>query len=53
MSSDLGQLEDVAIFDDSSNIIKQGLEEVYHLQKGHTHITATAFEIALKKLNSK
>jgi glutamate dehydrogenase/leucine dehydrogenase len=53
MSSDLGQLEDAAIFDDSSNIIKQGLEEIHQIHKGHTHITATAFEIALKKLNAQ
>jgi hypothetical protein len=52
MSNDLGHLDDNAIFNDSSDTIKKGLEEIYHIHQGQTQITASAFDIALKKLNA-
>lgn len=52
MSNDLGHLDDNAIFNDSSETIKKGLEEIYHIHQGQTQITASAFDIALKKLNA-
>ncbi len=52
MSTDLHQLDDQAIFDDSSETIKKGLEEIFAVHTAKTHITAAAFDIALKKLNS-
>jgi glutamate dehydrogenase/leucine dehydrogenase len=52
MSNDLGHLDDNAIFNDSSETIKKGLEEIYHIHQGQTQITAAAFDIALKKLNA-
>jgi glutamate dehydrogenase/leucine dehydrogenase len=52
MSTDLHQLDDQAIFDDSSLTIRKGLEEIHEVHSAKTNITAAAFDIALKKLNS-
>jgi glutamate dehydrogenase/leucine dehydrogenase len=52
MSTDLHQLDDQAIFDDSSLTIRKGLEEIHAVHTAKTNITAAAFDIALKKLNS-
>jgi glutamate dehydrogenase/leucine dehydrogenase len=52
MSTDLHQLDDKAIFDDSSLTIRNGLEEIHEVHSAKTNITAAAFDIALKKLNS-
>jgi glutamate dehydrogenase/leucine dehydrogenase len=52
MSTDLHQLDDKAIFDDSSLTIRKGLEEIHEVHSAKTNITAAAFDIALKKLNS-
>ncbi|GAA4237144.1 Glu/Leu/Phe/Val dehydrogenase dimerization domain-containing protein [Postechiella marina] len=44
------QMTDEAIFNDTSNKIKEALEKVYKNNKSKTEISATAFEIALKQL---
>ena len=44
------QMTDEAIFNDTSNRIKEALENVYQKQKSKTEISATAFEIALNQL---
>ncbi len=44
------QMTDEAIFNDTSNIIKEALEKVYNKNKSKTGISATAFEIALSQL---
>jgi glutamate dehydrogenase/leucine dehydrogenase len=43
-------MQDKAIFDDTSNIIKNAIQKVYTLNSSKTDICKTAFEIALKKL---
>ncbi|MDG1476454.1 MAG: Glu/Leu/Phe/Val dehydrogenase dimerization domain-containing protein [Vicingaceae bacterium] len=50
MSSDLDQLEDTAIFEDTSNIIKEALIKAHAKNSDKKHIAKTAFEIALKQL---
>jgi glutamate dehydrogenase/leucine dehydrogenase len=49
MSSETS-LEDEAIFTDTSNIIKAGLEKTYAVHKDKTGIAKASFEIALKQL---
>ncbi|MEL0454889.1 Glu/Leu/Phe/Val dehydrogenase dimerization domain-containing protein [Flavobacteriaceae bacterium SZ-1-7] len=44
------QMTDEAIFNDTSNRIKEALEKIYNKNKSKTEISATAFEIALKQL---
>ena len=44
------QMTDEAIFNDTSNIIKEALEKVYSKNQLKTEISATAFEIALNQL---
>ncbi len=43
-------MQDKAIFNDTSNIIKNAIQKVYDLNPNKTDICKTAFEIALKKL---
>jgi len=43
-------MQDKAIFDDTSTIIKNAIQKVYNLNSSKTDICKTAFEIALKKL---
>ncbi len=43
-------MQDKAIFEDTSNIIKNAIQKVYDLNANKTDICKTAFEIALKKL---
>ncbi len=43
-------MQDKAIFDDTSNIIKTAIQDIYNLNSSKTNICKTAFEIALKKL---
>ncbi len=43
-------MQDKAIFDDTSNIIKKAIQHIYDLNPNKTDICKTAFEIALKKL---
>jgi glutamate dehydrogenase/leucine dehydrogenase len=50
MSADLGELKDVAIFEDTSNTIKSAIERVYKISTNKTQIAKTAFEVALKQL---
>ena len=50
MSSDLNKLEDKAIFEDTSNIIKEALVKAHAKNASKTHIAKTAFEIALNQL---
>jgi hypothetical protein len=50
MSSDLDKLEDKAIFDDTSSIIKNALIKSHAKNASKTHIAKTAFEIALNQL---
>lgn len=50
MSSDLDELEDASIFEDTSNIIKKALEKSHAVSSSKTKIAKTAFEIALKQL---
>ncbi len=44
------QMTDEAIFHDTSNIIKQAIQNVYDRSSSKTEISKTAFEIALKQL---
>jgi glutamate dehydrogenase/leucine dehydrogenase len=44
------QMTDEAIFNDTSNRIKQALEKVYNRNKSKTGMSATAYEIALEQL---
>ncbi|WP_188375266.1 Glu/Leu/Phe/Val dehydrogenase dimerization domain-containing protein [Winogradskyella haliclonae] len=44
------QMTDDAIFDDTSEVIKKALQDIYTNNKNKTGISATAFEIALKQL---
>jgi len=50
MGNDLGKLEDEAIFEDTSNTIKEALKNVYQISNSKTRISKTAFEVALKQL---
>jgi glutamate dehydrogenase/leucine dehydrogenase len=43
-------MQDKAIFDDTSNIIKQALQKTFKRSASKTKICSTAFEIALKQL---
>jgi len=43
-------MKDKAIFDDTSNIIKNAIQKVHALNSSKTDICKTAFEIALEKL---
>lgn len=43
-------MKDQAIFEDTSNIIKDAIQKVYDKNPNKTDISKTAFEIALKKL---
>ena len=44
------QMTDEAIFNDTSNIIKQAMQKVYNKKQTKTGISETAFEIALDQL---
>ena len=44
------QMTDEAIFNDTSNTIKNAIENAYKINANKTNISATAFEIALKQL---
>ncbi|MEC3906830.1 Glu/Leu/Phe/Val dehydrogenase dimerization domain-containing protein [Tamlana sp. 2201CG12-4] len=44
------QMTDEAIFNDTSNRIRQAIEKVYNKNKSKTGISATAYEIALEQL---
>ena len=44
------QMTDEAIFQDTSNTIKQAIQNVYNRNSSKTEISKTAFEIALKQL---
>ncbi|WP_166966219.1 Glu/Leu/Phe/Val dehydrogenase dimerization domain-containing protein [Yeosuana marina] len=44
------QMTDEAIFNDTSNIIREALEKVYNKKQSKTAISETAFEIALDQL---
>lgn len=44
------QMTDEAIFNDTSNRIKEAIQKVYNKNKSKTGISATAFEIALNQL---
>ena len=50
MSNDIGVIEDEAIFEDTSNTIKDALQNVYNNNNSNERISKTAFEIALKQL---
>jgi glutamate dehydrogenase/leucine dehydrogenase len=50
MSNDLDQLDDEAIFHDTSDIIKQALIKSHKKNSSKYHIAKTAFEIALEQL---
>jgi len=50
MSNDLDQLDDEAIFHDTSEIIKQALIKSHSKNSSKYHIAKTAFEIALEQL---
>lgn len=50
MENDLNELTDSNIFQDTSNTIKQALEESYKVNDSKKHIAKTAFEIALNQL---
>ena len=44
------QMTDDAIFDDTSNIIKEAIRKIYNKSSEKTEISKTAFEIALEQL---
>ena len=44
------QMTDDAIFEDTSNVIKHAIKDVYNKNSSKTNISKTAFEIALKQL---
>ena len=44
------QMTDEAIFNDTSNRIREAIEKVYNKNKSKTEMSATAFEIALNQL---
>ena len=44
------QMTDDAIFNDTSEVIKKAIEDVYENNSGKTNLSKTAFEIALQKL---
>ena len=44
------QMTDDAIFEDTSNVIKEAIQDVYNKNSSKTEISKTAFEIALKQL---
>ncbi|MCF7561215.1 amino acid dehydrogenase [Sabulilitoribacter multivorans] len=44
------QMTDEAIFNDTSNTIREAIEKIYNKNKSKTEISATAFEIALNQL---
>ena len=48
--NDIDQLEEEAIFADTSNIIKEALVKSHAVNSSKYHIAKTAFEIALKQL---
>ena len=50
MGNDIGVIEDEAIFEDTSNTIKNALGNVYKQNSSKTRISRSAFEIALKQL---
>ena len=50
MSNDIGVIEDEAIFEDTSNTIKEALQNVYNHNNSNVRISKSAFEIALKQL---
>ena len=50
MGNDIGVIEDEAIFEDTSNTIKNALGNVYKHNSSKTRISKSAFEIALKQL---
>ncbi|UTW64402.1 Glu/Leu/Phe/Val dehydrogenase [bacterium SCSIO 12741] len=50
MSNDHVDMSDKGIFDDTSNIIRKALEDVYAKSENKTNIAKTAFEIALTQL---
>lgn len=50
MSSDLDELTDQGIFEDTSNTIKKSMQTTYQLNSSKTKIAKAAFEIALKQL---
>lgn len=45
------EIDDEAIFNDTSAIIRQGLADCHAKNSNRTHLTHTAFEIALNKLS--
>ena len=50
MSSDLQKLEDQAIFEDTSKIIKNAMKASHAKNSSKTNIAKTSFEIALNQL---
>ena len=50
MGNDIRVIEDDAIFEDTSNTIKNALEKVYNHSNSTKRISKSAFEIALKQL---
>ena len=50
MSNDIDQLTDEGIFDDTSRVIRQALEQSYQKNSSKLDIAKTAFEIALNQL---
>jgi hypothetical protein len=44
------QMTDEAIFNDTSETIKNAIEKAYEVNQSKTGISATAFELALKQL---
>jgi glutamate dehydrogenase/leucine dehydrogenase len=52
MSNDLDKLEDAAIFNDTSSVIKQALLKTYETHNQNRGIAKAAFEIALNQLIS-
>ncbi len=50
MSTDLDEMTDEGIFNDTSNVIKEALQKTFEVNSQKTGIAKAAFEIALKQL---
>ena len=50
MGNDLDKIEDQAIFEDTSDTIKNALQKTFETKNQKTSISKTAFDIALNQL---
>ncbi len=53
LMQDGSDLSEEAIFEDTSKVIKEALEEIYNYDSGKSNLTSHAFKIALMKIRSR